>query len=86
MRAVVLNPEQEAMLRRLKTATAQFDDTPLLRADPNAINGVRELIGEAAAIKMPTASYVGLQLYVSSYDNEMALPEHLRDMSRLSGE
>lgn len=73
MKAVILFRAGEAMLRRLKAATAQFDDTPRLRAAANAIDAARELIEQAAAIDMPTASYVGLQLYVSAYDNEMDL-------------
>ncbi len=85
MRAVFLNKDQEAMLERLKAATGSFDDNALLRADEGAIEGARKLIGEAATVGMPEASYVGLQLYVSHFENEMRLPEHLRDPSRLTG-
>jgi hypothetical protein len=85
MQVFIANKEQEAMLGRLKAATASFDDNPLLRADEGAIEGARQLIGEAAGLNMPTASYVGLQLYVSNYETEMRLPEHLRDPSRLTG-
>lgn len=85
MRAVVLNKAQEEMAERLKTAAARFDNRPLLRADENAIEGARKLIGEAVGLGLATPFYLPLQLYVSMYENEMALPEHLRDPLRLTG-
>jgi hypothetical protein len=85
MRAVILNDKQTAMLERLKAATSRFDDHPHLRGSPEAIDAAKELIGEAAGMDMPQISYAGLQLYVSMYENEMRLPEHLRDLSRLTG-
>jgi hypothetical protein len=73
------------MLERLKAATGQFDNQAALRGNADAIERARKLIEQAAALKMPPASYTGLQIYVSMYDTEMDLPEHLRDPSRLSG-
>lgn len=89
MRAVFLNPVQSSMLDRLRAAEARFGDIPSLRASADAIDSARTLIDEAAALKMPSASYVGLQTYVSSFDGEMQLPELARSLATdrgLSGE
>ena len=81
---VFLNDDQAAMLKRLEAATARFRDLPPLRGKGEAIEGARKLIEEASALGMPPVSYTGLQIYVSMYDTEMDLPEHLRDLSRLT--
>lgn len=83
MRAFIANKEQEVMLERLKATTSRFDDHAPLRANADAIEAARNLIGQAATLGMPQVSYAGLQIYVSMYDTEMELPEHLRDLSRL---
>ena len=82
-RAVILNKEQSDMLDRLKEASSQFDKSASLRSNAEAIDSAKSLIAQAHQIGMPSASYVALQIYVSHYDTEMGLPEHLRDTSRL---
>jgi predicted glycosyltransferase len=86
MQVFIANKEQEAMQERLKATTSRFDDHAPLRANAEAIEAARSLIGEAASLGMPQVSYTGLQIYVSMYDTEMGLPEHLRDLSRLGSD
>ena len=85
MQPVILSDEQFAMLKRLEAEAKRFDENPVLRSDPEAIEGARKLVDEAHSLKMPEAPIHGVRLYVSMYDIEMGLPEHLRDLDRLGG-
>lgn len=82
---IPVNDDQWAMIERLEKAAQQFTDQPRLRGDPNAIEAARKLIDRAHELKVPDQAIHGLRIYVNMYDTEMDLPEHLRDLSRITG-
>lgn len=75
------NAEQSAYMEELKRYDAMVNADPRLRKVPEVIEGARERVAKAVELGLPTPAYLGLQLLVSSYDNEQMLPPHLRNIT-----
>ncbi len=73
-----LSPQQDQIRREMNAIANRFDANLPLRGAPDAVNFARELLARAAEGNLPAECMVRLQLVVSAYDKEAALPEHLR--------
>ncbi|MCC0805962.1 hypothetical protein FPV16_06945 [Methylobacterium sp. W2] len=75
---IVLNKEQEAYIEVLKSKSEVFGKDSRLIGVPELIESARLSIIHAVDIGLPLQAYIDLQNYVSMYDRDQRLPEHLR--------